>query len=158
MYDILPFPNITGATPEEQLGQINSYLIQFKETLEFALASISTDNLASDLIDKLNALGANIEKSDEERNDQIQQITRKTLSVSDVINSQMFIKALQGVKDDIPKEYLVSAKQIETSDEPGGINIYGITGADGQETQLTVRNGKTPELKINYETGELEYT
>ena len=30
MYDILPFPNITGETPAEQLEQINSYLIQLK--------------------------------------------------------------------------------------------------------------------------------
>lgn len=60
MYDILPFPNITGETPAEQLEQINSYLIQLKEELEFILTGISADNLSEDLRRQLAALGADI--------------------------------------------------------------------------------------------------
>lgn len=56
MFDMLPFPNISGKTVEEQASQINNYLIQLKESLEFVLTNISTDNLSQELIDKLNAL------------------------------------------------------------------------------------------------------
>lgn len=95
MYDMLPFPNLSGGTAEEQVAQINNYLIQFKETLEFVLANISIDNLSQDLVDKLNTLGADLEKSIEDRDDQIQQVSVKTLSVSDVINSSAFQLALE---------------------------------------------------------------
>ena len=37
MVDMLPFPRIVGNTPEEQVSELYNYLIQFKETLEFAL-------------------------------------------------------------------------------------------------------------------------
>ena len=43
MYDMLPFPNITSKTAEEQVAEINNYLIQFKESLEFILTSIAKD-------------------------------------------------------------------------------------------------------------------
>ena len=99
MYDILPFPNITATNIEELVAQTNNYLIQFKETLEFALTNISTDNLSPDLIEKLNVLGADIEKSIEERDDQIQQVANKTLSVSDVINSYAFSLAVGNAVD-----------------------------------------------------------
>ena len=153
MYDMLPFPNITATTVEEQTKQINNYLIQFKETLEFILTNISTDNLSPALIDKLNSLGAEIEKTTEETTDQIQQVSNKAITVSDVINSQAFKAA-------VPQEYLVSAEQIQTSDESGGINIYAIEDASGKVSQFTVKNGETPNVAftVNFETGNLDYT
>ena len=101
MYDVLPFPNIVASTTEELTSQINNYLIQFKESLEFALMNISTDNLSPDLIERLNTLGADIEKSIEERDDQIKQVANKTLSVSDVINSPAFSAAIDSEMDEI---------------------------------------------------------
>ena len=166
MYDMLPFPNITAATPEEQVAQINNYLIQFKETLEFILTNISTDNLSQDLVNKLNTLGADIEKSIEDRDYQLQQVSNKSLTVSDVINSNAFEIALENAT---PKEYLVSAEQIQTSDEPDGANIYAIKDESGEVQSITIKNGKngadgkdgtngkdgvTPAFKI--EEGELK--
>ena len=104
MYDMLPFPNINANDTGEQIIQINNYLIQFKETLEFILTNISTDNLSQDLIVKLNTLGADIEKSIEDRDDQIQQMSSKTLTVSDVINSSAFSSAVDGVVADAVKD------------------------------------------------------
>ncbi len=158
MYDMFQFPNINAKTIEEQSAQINNYLIQFKENLEFILTNISTDNLSQDLIVKLNTLGADIEKSIEDRDDQIQQVAAiKSLTVSDVINSESFKAALNGVT---PSKYLVSAEQIKTSEEPEGINIYAIEDASGKITQFTVKNGKTPnvDFTVNFDTGNLEYT
>lgn len=157
MYDMLPFPNITAKDAEEQVSQINNYLIQFKETLEFILTNISIDNLSQDLITKLNDMGADIEKSIEERDDQLQQVSNKTLTVSDVINSSAFTTALDDVT---PKKYLVSAEQIQTSEEPEGINIYAIEDESGQIKEFIVKNGKTPivEFSVNFDTGNLEYT
>lgn len=90
MYDILPFPNFVAHNQEEQVAQIMNYLVQLKETLEFILTDISIDNLSQDLIDRLNTLGADIEKTVEENEDQMQQIANKTLSVADVFNSPAF--------------------------------------------------------------------
>lgn len=156
MYDMLPFPNLTAKNTEEQIAQINNYLIQFKETLEFILTNISTENLSQDLVNKLNSLGADIEKSVADREEEIQQMSNKTLTVSDVINSEPFKTALSTAG---PTKYLVSAEQIESSDENGGINLYAITNESGQVETFTVKDGKTPsmEFNVNFDTGDLEY-
>lgn len=96
MVDMFPFPTISSTVPERQISEIISYLIQFKETLEFALNNISIENLSQDLINKLNALGADIKQSNENRDDQITQITHNALTVSDVINSETFGAAVVG--------------------------------------------------------------
>jgi hypothetical protein len=95
MYDMLPFPSVTGKTPEEQVAELTNYLIQFKETLEFILGNISIDNLSPELIQKLNDLGADIVTSTEEQTEQLSQIANKSLTVSDVINSEGFKASIQ---------------------------------------------------------------
>ena len=94
MIDTFPFPRITANNPEGQIAQLVDYLIQFKEILEFALMNISTDNLSSDLIAKLNDLGADIERSKEERIENFAQVSNNALSVSDVCNSEVFKMAV----------------------------------------------------------------
>ena len=172
MYDMLPFPNITATELGEQTAQINNYLIQFKETLEFILTNISTDNLSTDLVEKLNTLGADIEKTTEETTEQIQQVSNKAITVSYVINSAAFKAALDNSG---PQEYLVSAEQIQESQESGGINIYAITDESGNVSTFTVKNGEkgetgerglqgekgnTPNVtfSVNFQTGNLDYT
>ena len=157
MYDLLPFPNINGKTVEEQAFQINNYLMQLKETLEFILTSISFDNLSQEVVDKLNSLGADIQKNEETREEELSQISNKALSVSDVINSNAFDLALEGAG---PKKYLVSAEQLQSSNEPDGINIYAIENESGEIKQLKVKNGSTPkvEFNVNFNNGNLEYT
>ena len=96
MIDILSFPRIMGDTPEKQIRELTDYLVQFKETLEFALMNISTENLSPDLVTKLNELGANIEESRSERESELAQISRESsLTISDVINSETFTQALE---------------------------------------------------------------
>lgn len=150
MYDMLPFPNIKATSVEEQAEQINNYLIQFKETLEFILTNISTDNLSPVLVEKLNSLGAEIEKTSEESTEQLQQISNKAITVSDVINSTAFKSAIDNA---VPHEYLVSAEQIQTSQESGGINIYAIEDASGKVSQFTVRNGAKGDAGAKGDTG-----
>lgn len=101
MYDMLPFPNLNGQTTEEQVAQINNYLIQFKETLEFILTNISTENLSQDLVERLNTLGADIVKSVEERDDQMMQVASNSITVSDVINSPAFSSAVKSEVTDV---------------------------------------------------------
>lgn len=165
-FDMLPFPHITASKPEEQVSQINNYLIQLKETLEFILTSISYDNLSPELHAMLTELGADIKTRTEEQNDQIQQLASKNLTISDVINSAPFSSALDGVREEIPTEYLVSIEQIEESEELGGINVYFVQDKSGVVTQFTIRNGSqgpkgdtpTVAFEINFTTGQLEYT
>lgn len=90
MYDMLPFPNITATDTKEQVAQINNYLIQFKETLEFILTNISADNLSADLIAKLNALGSDIQKENAERGEEMQQVSGRIITASDVVNSAVY--------------------------------------------------------------------
>lgn len=160
MQDLFEYPTITSSQSEEQIKELVNYLVQFKETLEFTLANISADNLSTDLVSKLNTLGADIQRSNDEREEQIQQVVNNGLTVSDVINSEAYKASLKGVSDKIPTKYLESAEQIQISEEAGGINIYAFTDASGNKQEFVVRNGKTPvlEFSINYETGNLEYT
>lgn len=96
MVDMLPFPSVVGSTPEEQVREILNYLIQFKETLEFALTNISTENLAPDLVNQLNELGANIEQSRTERENELAQISHgSSITIFDVINSDAFKAAVE---------------------------------------------------------------
>lgn len=96
MYDMLPFPQIRGKTTDEQVGEIQNYLIQFKETLEFILTNIGTENLSQELIVQLNSMGAEIEKTNETTSEQMQQVvSSKTLTVWDVVNSDAFKEAME---------------------------------------------------------------
>lgn len=101
MYDLLPFPSVTQGNPEKQIAELTSYLIQFKEALEFILTNISVDNLSSDLVEKLNTLGADIERSNEYREEEISQIASRSLTVSDVVNSEVFEKAVTDISGDV---------------------------------------------------------
>lgn len=96
MLDILPFLRLLGDTPEKQIVEITDYLMQFKETLEFALMNISSENLSPELQNKLNELWSTIKKNNSNQEEAIVQISSKTgASVSDIINSQMFKTSLK---------------------------------------------------------------
>lgn len=159
MYDILPFPNITATDTKEQVAQINNYLIQFKEALEFILTNITGDNLSPELREQLKALGADIKTVKDEQMDATQQLSHKSITVSDVINSTMF-------KEAIPSDYIKSGTQTTISTEDGGVNVFTFTNADGTEDSFQCRNGsKGPKgdapsvtLSVDYNTGELTYT
>lgn len=115
MIDILPFPRMIGNNADERLSELYNYLIQFKETLEFVLANISTENLSPDLVNKLNELGAGIEKNSEELENNVAQLSVNSLTIYEVCESDL-------LKSTIKKE----------------IN-------------------ETVNIKVNYETGHLEY-
>ena len=96
MFDMLPFPRVTESkTEKQQIAELVSYLTQFKETLEFALMNISSDNLSPELVNKLNSLGADIERSNTVREDEVAQVKAQALTVSDVCNSDLFKLAIE---------------------------------------------------------------
>ena len=95
MLGMLPFPHITATEPREQVNQLKEYLFLFKEELEFILSNLNEDNLSHDLVEKLNSLGADIEKNINDSNDQIEQIGSRTVNVFDIINSTAFKLALE---------------------------------------------------------------
>lgn len=164
MYDILPFPNITADNKSDLVFQINNYLIQLKETLEFELTNISAENLSSDLIDKMNSLGAEIEKVEETKEELAQNVSNKIISVSDVMNSESFkahTKAVeeyaQGLVDALV--YITSGSQTTTSNEVGGENVFTFTDSKGNTSTFTVRNGNAPKMTftVDFTTGNLLY-
>lgn len=96
MQDIFPFPRVTGSTSEQQIASLVDYLIQFKETLEFALGNITIENLSPELINKLNELGADIQKNKDDKEEEFAQLTGSTLTISDVVTSNQFKEAVKG--------------------------------------------------------------
>lgn len=119
MVDAFPFPRITEETSEKQIKQLVDYLIQFKETLEFALTNISTENLSPELISKLNELGADIQKSNDARAEELAQLTVDTLTISDVCNSNTFKDA---VKSEVKKHNVT----INVNTETGHLEYYTV--------------------------------
>ena len=92
MYELLPFPNVKGSSLEEVKIGINDYLIQLIETLEFILGDIGFDNLSQEVKEKIPENQMSIGTTVIE--DEFQQVASKTLTVSDVINSELFKKAM----------------------------------------------------------------
>lgn len=176
MYDILPFPNITATDAKEQVAQINNYLIQLKEELEFILTNISADNLSPELLSQIRNLGAEVKTTKEKQEDVAQQMTSRMITVSDVVNSKTFkdstisgvnVNGNQLAKDAdgsvnvvVPTDYILDGSQTTTSTEDGGENIYTFVRADGTTDSFKCRNGSSPVITFNvdYDTGELLYT
>lgn len=77
MYDLLPFPRLPDGTPEEQIKELYSYLIQFKETLEFALTNINQENLSPEFLAKIEKLIAYIDSDKAERENEYAQLAKK---------------------------------------------------------------------------------
>lgn len=151
MFDTLPFPNITAKDAEERSKQTVDYLIQFKEELEFVLNAIVNGEYEKVTAQPQQATqtAANIDNSSD-----------NGLTIAEVVNSAVFKGTIEGVREEIPKEYLISAEQIYVSNVPGGVNLYRIVDSDGTIQQFQVQNGKTPNVSfnVNFETGNLEYT
>ncbi len=120
--DMFPFPRTTGNTTEDKVADILNYLIQFKEALEFALMNISTENLSPDLVNKLNEMGANIEKSSEERVNEIRQISVNTLTISDVCESELLkTKILDEIEKNVTINVNVETGHLEYTTRKEGV-------------------------------------
>ena len=120
MFDILPFPNITSTDTKEQVSQINNYLIQLKEELEFILTNLSADNLSPELRDRLNSLGAEIKTSQEKYEEVTQQVGGGSITVSDVINSPLFESAMEGATSDCITSITINYETGNLEYEKGG--------------------------------------
>lgn len=82
MHDLLPYPNINATDAETQAKQINSYLLQLKEAIEFALGSMSDENKSV-----AEALAKNLAESNATRDDQIVQKVSNGNVVSEINQS-----------------------------------------------------------------------
>lgn len=151
MFDTLPFPNITAKDAEERSKQTVDYLIQFKEELEFILNAIVSGEYEKATTQPTKATSTVVNTDTSSDNG---------VTIAQVVNSTAFKGKLDEVREEIPKEYLVSAEQIYVSNVPGGVNLYRIVDSSGAIEQFQVQNGRTPNVsfKVNFETGNLEYT
>lgn len=93
MYEVLPYPNIKGQNLDDLKIEVNDYLIQLRETLEFILGDIGLDNLSQEVLAKLDETQPSTSSAIIE--DEFQQVASKTLSVSDVVNSALFKSAVK---------------------------------------------------------------
>jgi septum formation topological specificity factor MinE len=148
MFDTLPFPNTTAKDAEERSKQTIDYLLQLREELIFIL-----ENIVSGDYWKLST-----QTTTQQAIETVITRSETSLTVAEVVNSTAFRNAINALKKEIPKEYLVSAEQTQVSNEPNGINIYSVKDSSGEVHQLQVKNGKSVALSVNYDTGNLEYT
>lgn len=137
MIDALPFPHITAKDTQEQIKQINDYLVYFKESLEFILMNISADNLSSDLVDKLNRFDSEIETLKMVEDNVIQQVSNKTITALEVIESEEYKASLKELEDKLKKDIKVVDDKVLTSSE--------------------LMDEIIETIQANLETGELEY-
>ena len=166
MYDMLPFPNITATDTKEQVAQINNYLIQFKETLEFILMNISVDNLSQDLINRLNDLGAEVKKSQTAREEEVQQVSNRIVTASDVVNSAVYKADMNAREAQIQENIQAVSDRILTIPEIINSEEYQ-ADMDVMEAEIQKNvEAKVPtasdvvnamDLRVNYDTGHLEY-
>ena len=77
MQDLIPYPNINAKDAETQAKQINNYLLQLKEAVEFEFMRISSESLSA-----LNALSENVSNSNATREEQMSQVSGKVTDVS----------------------------------------------------------------------------
>ncbi len=103
MNELLPSPHITALNDKEQIQQMRSYLFQLKESLEFILTNIGTENLSDTLLKDLKNMGMSIAEVqsdvDMRQKTTVGLINESNLTVSDVINSALFAAEIQEVKD-----------------------------------------------------------
>lgn len=103
MNELLPSPHITALNDKEQIQQMRSYLFQLKESLEFILTNIGTENLSDTLLKDLKNMGMSIAEVqsdvDMRQKTTVGLINESNLTVSDVINSALFEAEIQEVKD-----------------------------------------------------------
>lgn len=127
MRDLI-YPNITAPDTVGQIQQIVSYLFQLKEQLEFILSNIGEENLSLELRKELNSLGAEIQLTQTDFNNNTQRmesVANKQLTVSDVINSSQYQASVQGIKDSVAIGGDGYVKLID-----GTLMCYGNSNAD----------------------------
>ena len=94
MLDIFPFLRLNGKTAEEQIKELESYLIQFKEILEFSLGNITEENLSPELFKKLGSTST----VDSNGENVMSHTSAKILTVAEVCNSKEFKEAIDKEK------------------------------------------------------------
>lgn len=122
---MLPILSLTGSTIGEQVRQIELFLYQLRESLEFELSDIDTGNLSPALRGELEKLGVSIEetkKTAEESQERSGTTANRMITISDVINSELY-KASQ---DALVKKNIVNGEGSLILAE--GVQIcYGVT-------------------------------
>lgn len=79
MVDMLPFLRTSGSTTEQQLAEVISYLLQFKETLEFVLTNISFENFSPDVKETLDKLAEIIANNNAEKENEFEQFIKNNV-------------------------------------------------------------------------------
>lgn len=146
MYDILPFPNITATEPEEQITQVNNYLLQLKEDLEFILTNIGSENLSQELKNLIASGTKNADSFTTEQLILLQQMAGKGLTISDVVNSKEFARFSDGLKEYSDQNEKDANEYTDEKIEETNLVVSGLQDeldgkADADHTHDDLQNG-----------------
>jgi hypothetical protein len=90
-------PRFNGLEEDKKLSAIERFVVAFWEDVERALSDIGSDNLSSELYDKLNSLGASLEKNKTEINENARGGTQGEVNIMDIVTSALFKNAVKGL-------------------------------------------------------------
>lgn len=147
----LPYPNINGETDDKKIAQIQNYLIQLKDILEFTLMSMSSENMAMS-----EALAKGLNESNVVREDHMSQVSSKMTSEADSTMS-----AIQQTADNImievgKKTSVDDVRAIINMNANGEIEILGNKiSIDSNNFDLT-KEGKVTAKDITITGGSIE--
>lgn len=94
----LPFPPILNGEPEEQIQLIYNYLFQMKESLEFTIDNIGSDNLSTQLIVQIETIQSMIKSANESAEHAQIMAQKNGITIEDVISSELFIATLNALE------------------------------------------------------------
>ena len=144
MQQLLTMPMLNGDATT-QLSQMRSYLIQLREQLEFALNNISVNDMEANTKMQLESL---IEKTKETENEiymqeqKIESVKRQIISVSDVVSSETFIKAMEktadSIKSEVGEKYIAQTDRYPSADKLVEASVEEIRSTTMEQTKTGV--------------------
>lgn len=100
-------PGLTAADPMGRIKEVEDYLWYLKERLEFVLGDIGMENFSQDFRRRLAAMGADISGARDMAGigeQRVANVEGKSLTVSDVINSEMYKQSMKSMGDGLRRE------------------------------------------------------
>lgn len=109
----LPFPPILNGEPEEQIQLIYNYLFQLKESMEFTIDNIGSDNLSTQLIGQIETIQSMIKSANESAEHAQSMAQKNGITVQDVVTSELFITTLQALETSVKGYTDTMCKSVE---------------------------------------------
>jgi hypothetical protein len=90
-------PRFNGLDDKEKVNAIERFVVALWEDVESALSNIGSDNLSSELYEKLIALGVDINRNKTENEENTQGGKQGEVDIMSIVTSALFKNAVKGL-------------------------------------------------------------